>query len=234
MIAQRIREIADYKGISISGLEKLIGASDGVLRRSIKNSTDIQSKWVSLISEIYPDINTVWLLTGKGEMLINSETNTMVAEPASVYALRSDRNHAHQRIPLYNVEATAGIVPLFENPNEYDTGEYLDIPNLPKCDGALFVTGDSMYPLLKSGDIIAYKQINDIINGIFWGEMYLVSILVDDEEYVTVKFLQKSPQGDDYIKLVSQNKHHQDKDVLITSIRKLALIKASVRINSMY
>ena len=78
-----------------------------------------------------------------------------------------------------------------------------------------------------------YKQVHDILGGIFWGEMYILSLRVDDEDLTLVKYIQKSDLGPDYIKLVSQNQHHASKDVLVSSIRALALIKASVRINSM-
>ena len=90
-----------------------------------------------------------------------------------------------------------------------------------------------MYPLLKSGDIVAYKQIYDFYSEIFWGEMYLISVEVADEEFISVKYIQKSEKGEDYIKLVSQNKHHQPKDIKMSKIRAMALVKASVRMNSM-
>ena len=87
-----------------------------------------------------------------------------------------------------------------------------------------------MYPLLKSGDIVLYKQLHDI-DDIFWGDMYLLSIDIDGEEYVTVKYIQKSDR-EGYVKLVSQNVHHADKDVEIARIRAIALVKASIRMNS--
>lgn len=138
-----------------------------------------------------------------------------------------------QLIPIYNIEATAGIVTLFENNKAMKPIDHLSIPHLPKCDGALYVTGDSMYPLLKSGDIVIYKQIHDMKNNIFWGEMYLINVVTNDDEFTTVKYIQKSDLGDDYVKLVSHNKHHQDKEQHISGIKALALVKASVRINSM-
>lgn len=88
-----------------------------------------------------------------------------------------------------------------------------------------------MYPLLKSGDIVLYKQLNDI-NDIFWGDMYLLSIDIDGEEYVTVKYIQKSDRPD-CVRLVSQNPHHADKEIEISRIRAIALVKASIRMNSM-
>jgi phage repressor protein C with HTH and peptisase S24 domain len=157
-----------------------------------------------------------------------------VSEPSKIYKLRTDNVvNGKQRIPLYDIEAVAGLVPLFQDIQNQDPIDHISIPQLPKCDGAVKVTGDSMYPLLKSGDIIMYKQIHDIENDIFWGEMYLLSVGTDDEEYITVKYIQKSEKGEDYIKLVSQNKHHQDRDIKRSRIKALALVKASVRINSM-
>ena len=90
--------------------------------------------------------------------------------------------------------------------------------------------GDSMYPLLKSGDIVLYKQLGNI-DDIFWGDMYLLSIDIDGEEYVTVKYIQKSDR-EGYVKLVSQNPHHADKEVALSRIRAIALVKASIRMNS--
>lgn len=152
-------------------------------------------------------------------------------EPVKEYVLRTDRREEIQSIPLYNLEAAAGLTKLFSN--EHEILNYISIPNLPKSDGAVHITGDSMYPLLKSGDIVIYKRIHDIENGIFWGEMYLLSININDEDLTMVKYIQKSELGDEYIKLVSQNHHHAPKDVLLKNITALASVKASIRINSM-
>ena len=105
--------------------------------------------------------------------------------------------------------------------------EWLESGTGAMCDGAIYVVGDSMYPLLKSGDIVLYKQLNDI-NDIFWGDMYLLSIDIDGEEYITVKYIQKSDK-EGCVRLVSQNVHHADKDVEISRIRALAFVKASIR-----
>ena len=135
-----------------------------------------------------------------------------------------------QSVPLYSIEGTAGLVPLFTDQDSAKPINYIHIPNLPKCDGAIYIVGDSMYPLLKSGDIVLYKQLQDI-DSIFWGDMYLLSLDLDGEEYITVKYIQKS-EREGYVKLVSQNPHHADKDIEMSRIRAIALIKASIRMNS--
>lgn len=234
-ILASISEIAQAENITITHMETVIGASKGVLSRAIKKDTDIQAKWLGKLVENFPRYNASWILTGKGNKFLNSYSSEpqIVEEPRSEYTLRTDTSLENQSIPLYNIEAAASLVELFRSHNNEDAIDTISIPNLPKCDGAVYVSGDSMYPLLKSGDIVMYKEIHNILDGLFWGEMYLVSVEFDDEEYVAVKFIQKSDKGDKWIKLVSQNEHHQSRDVELSKVRALALVKASIRINSM-
>lgn len=221
-IVSNIKRYLIDNDIKASQAESAIGVSNGTLSKALSKGTSIKTDTLEKFLNTYKDF---WIRENMGVDYINEKTN--------VYKLRTDKNHEHQSIPLYNLEATAGLVDLFQNAGNQTPIDTISIPNLPKCDGAIFVTGDSMYPLLKSGDIICYKQIFDFNNEIFWGEMYLISVEVADEEFVSVKYIQKSDKGDDYVKLVSQNQHHQPKDVLIKKVRALALVKASIRINSM-
>ncbi len=174
-----------------------------------------------LVQEL--NVNPDFLETGKGEMF-NAEPDL------TAYRHRTDNSLPLQSVPLYSVEGTAGLVPLFTDRAANKPINYIHIPNLPKCDGAIYIVGDSMYPLLKSGDIVLYKQLSDI-GDIFWGDMYLLSIDMDGEEYITVKYIQKS-EREGFVKLVSQNPHHADKEVSMERIRAIALVKASIRMNS--
>ncbi len=162
-----------------------------------------------------------------------NEAVNYVTEPIISYRRTSDRNYESQRIPLFDVEATLGLVPMSNN-DSLDSErilDYISIPNLPKCDGATYAGGDSMYPLIKSGDIVAFKKID--IDSIFYGEMYILSIYMDsDTTYKTVKFVQRSDLGSDYIKLVSHNQHHEPKDILISKIAAIGLIRASIRLHN--
>ena len=68
-IAKRISQFIENQTISVNSFEKTIGASNGLIRKSITNDTEIQGKWLTLIAENYPNLNVEWLLTGKGQML---------------------------------------------------------------------------------------------------------------------------------------------------------------------
>jgi phage repressor protein C with HTH and peptisase S24 domain len=222
---ERMREYLDYKGITKYKFCNDLGFSNKFLDNSSNMGTDKACK----ILHHYPEINSEWLLTGNGSMIKDDNTNIVI--------MNNDRKtidslHMSQEIPLYDLEAVAGLRELFNSGKPQRVLDTIKIPNLPKCDGAISVTGDSMYPLLKSGDIVLYKETE--FENIFFGEMYLLSVKLNDwEEYITVKYVQKSDQGSDFVKLVSQNSHHQPKDIHISKISALALIKASIRINTM-
>lgn len=232
MVSERLGQFLEAKGVSFYAIENTLNAGRGSISKAVKEGKNIGSNTLENILNLYTDLNPTWLLTGEGQML-KSDENFLVNKSIDAYPLKSDHSVNNQQIPLYNIEATAGLVPLFADSEKNVPLDYITIPNLPKCDGAIYVTGDSMYPLLKSGDIVLYKTINDFKNEIFWGEMYLLSVEMSGEEFVLVKYIQKSDTPN-YVKLVSQNKHHQDKEVEIGKIRALALVKASIRINSMY
>ena len=79
-ILPRIKQIALNEGITIGALERIIGASKGVLSRAIANGTDIQSKWLEAIVENYPQYSAQWILTGVGDMLQAKPTDTQATE----------------------------------------------------------------------------------------------------------------------------------------------------------
>ena len=220
---ERIKLIRKQLGWTQEQLAQRLGIGKAALSMIETGRTGLSSRNRNiLVQEL--NVNPEWLDTGAGDAF-NAEPDL------TAYMLRTDHTLPMQSVPLYSIEGTAGLVPLFADRNRAHAINYIHIPNLPKCDGAIYIAGDSMYPLLKSGDIVLYKQLRDL-DDIFWGDMYLLSIDIDGEEYITVKYIQKSERPG-YVKLVSQNPHHADKEVAQERIRALALVKASIRMNSL-
>lgn len=176
----------------------------------------------------YPDIDAEWLLLGVTRSKSPSSNINIVHNPKTREVI-----YDQQTVNLYEFEASAGLRTLFDNnkPNIIDT---IHIPNLPKCDGAIHIVGDSMYPILKSGDIVLYKEMPLAYNEIYFGETYLLSYFVDESEAaVVVKYIQRG-EKDGYIKLVSHNPHHAPREIDFKRVNAIALVKASIRINAMY
>jgi phage repressor protein C with HTH and peptisase S24 domain len=228
-ISARVEKIIDLLNVTRAEFARALGYSRAqnvydIISGKSAPSYDFFNKLFN--SEYSAKINPDWLITGKGPV-----TRSDYKTPENDFSLVTDRREEYQTVPLYNIEASAGLVPLFKNGVE-EPVDHISIPHIPKCDGAVYVTGDSMYPLLKSGDIVLYKKINNIKDNIIFGEMYLVSIDMDGEEYIAVKYITKSID-ENHVKLVSYNQHHAERDVHLDKIRALAFVKASIRINSM-
>lgn len=205
----------------------------GIPKSTLANWEGRDSLNIAKIKEAMPEISTDWLMYGEGEMIEESHT-AQLASPSvqEEFPLRTDRALNSQDVPLYELDATAGLVSLFDQHSRQVPVSHLQIPNLPPCDGALYVRGDSMYPLLKSGDIVLYKEVQGGVDSILWGEMYLLSFDIDGEQFITIKYIQKGDSAD-MLRLVSHNPHHSPKDIKADSVRALALVKASVRFNTM-
>ncbi|MEZ0130528.1 helix-turn-helix transcriptional regulator [Flavobacterium sp. LBUM151] len=235
---ERFYQYLEYKGVRPTRFEKENGLSNGYLGTQLKRNGNLGEDVLNKILDNCLDINPVWLLLGKESMLKpnpylqKSDINVLHDTPAEF--LKSKPNDK-QLIPLYDIKGLSSAEELFKENSTESPIDYLTIPNLPKCDGAIYASSDSMDPLLKSGDIIIYKKVANTIENIYWGEMYLVSLInADEDEFVMLKWIHKSEKGEDYITLSSENKHHQPKDFHISSIKGLAIIKANIRINSMY
>lgn len=199
-ILDRISQIANNENISIGKLERVIGASKGVLSRAIANQSDIQSKWIISIVENYPQYSGDWLLTGNGSMILSEEKG---------------------KIPVYDVATIGG-----HNDVVAATGtsghvaEWIDAGDwFPEATAAIHHYGDSMveYP---SGSILALKRVNDptiIING--------RNYVIETEDFRITKQLQDD--GNDFIMAYSTNKEtYPDGHLIHSPIR---IPKASIR-----
>lgn len=228
LIKQNISHYLSVKGVSDYEYYKTSGTTRGILGQNNGISEDNIARFLAYA----PDVNYEWLLTGKGPMLKpTTEESQVKVKP--IHQPRSiEKKEDTQVVYLYNFEATAGLKALFAN-NKQNIIDTIKIPNLPKCDGAIHIVGDSMYPLLKSGDIILYKQMPLDINNVLYGEMYLLSYDIDGDDYIVVKYICKSDKGEPFITLRSENPSHSPRDIDFRRVTALALVKASVRINCM-
>ena len=89
-----------------------------------------------------------------------------------------------------------------------------------------------MTPLLKSGDIIIFKRLALSLDSILWGQIYLLSFTAGGDFFTVVKYIQKSDTPD-CIRLVSHNDRFQPKDIPLSSIQALAIVKASITFHTM-
>ena len=232
-IIDRFDEYMSFKHLNDNRVTTQLGLTNGVIGKSRGEGRDLSKRVIEKIEKFYTDLNIDWLITGEGDMLVASSP----VSADHTFPLKTDHKLEVQIVPLYDFDAAAGLVAIF-NEMHADPVDYLRIPNLPAVDGAIFVRGDSMSPLLKSGDIVMYKKKELSIDSIIWGEIYLLSFQTDGDSYTAVKYIRKSdtPGKADHaggVRLASFNPSFAPKDIPMSAITALALVKASLTFHTM-
>lgn len=220
-IKQRILQYIENKGISKYQFYKETGITRGILDQFNGLSEDSLSKFIAYAQ----DISLPWLMIGQGDMIATVQDNIQV-EPLSNTV---DRNIENQLIPMYDSEVAAGFSMILNS--DVVPSDYISIPNLPVCDGAVLVRGESMSPKLRSGDIVIYKMINNP-QRIIWNDIYIVSFMTDGDFYTVIKTIKKG-QTNGFIQLASINPEHEPFEIPIDSIQQLAQVRASIQYYTM-
>jgi SOS-response transcriptional repressor LexA len=161
----------------------------------------------------YPNIfNLDYLLTGKGELLLENELNNH-----PIYEIVSEQKGQ----PYYNVDFAAGFN-LLENDQTVNPDYFINCRPYNDCDCWCNAHGNSMYPTIASGDIIAMKRIYDfsyLING----EIYAI---VTSNGLRTIKRVR---DNGDTITLIPDNKEVDEQTIPKSIITHVFLIKGSLK-----
>lgn len=188
-IVSRIKEFIDQKGVSVRKFEEKVGFSNGAFASQYKNNGSIGSDKIENILHSYPEINVIWLLTGKGDMLKpRVEDIKNMSKEEQIKALKQIASGEFYKkpniVPFYENVATIGGTQQSADlsPVTAPTA-YIDLGSMyPGANAAIRHFGESMseYP---SGCILAIKKINNL-KSIVWGQNYVVET---DEIRVTKK-----------------------------------------------
>lgn len=163
-------------------------SSDNALADTLGVSKTTLSNWKSrnsldfpLVFSLCEHISLEWLLTGKGNMLKEEETED-VSAPVVSYDPKVGQ-------PYYNVDFLGGFSEVYNS--------QVSVPDrniiVPGFDRAMLwcnVTGHSMEPKINHGDIIALRPCT--LDDIQYGEIYAVVL----DTIRTIKILRKGSSKD--------------------------------------
>ncbi len=215
-ILSRIQEIASKEGITIGALERTIGASKGVLSRAINNGTDIQSKWIQIIVENYPQYSTTWLLTGKGDMLSRERLTQL--------PVATKTENPGEGIPLIPISAMAGALTDEHTILEYECERYV-VPMFRGADFLIPAKGSSMYPKYSSGDIVACQRVAMTDLFFQWNKVYVI----DTNQGALIKRI-KPGSDKEHVLIVSDNEKYDAFELPYSAIRAVALVIGVIRL----
>ncbi len=72
---ERIKQYIDSKGLKTKAFERSVGLSNGAFAAQLKNKKSIGVDKLEKILKAYPELNPIWVLLGKGEMILPNYTN---------------------------------------------------------------------------------------------------------------------------------------------------------------
>nr|DAU53011.1 MAG TPA: hypothetical protein [Caudoviricetes sp.] len=212
---ERLYQYLEFKELKPTYLEKEIGLSNGYIGVQKKRNADMGEGILLKILDYCRDMDPVWLLTGKGDMLIKNENNIV---PTC--------NINHKGSPYYNVDFIGGF-DVIVNDQTINPDFYINYPPYNK-EGVIWcnLTGHSMEPEISNGDIIALREVTTPIQYLPAGEIYGIVT----EEYRTVKRVRLS-QKKGYIRLIPSNKSDEycEQEIPINMIIRVYAVLGSLR-----
>ena len=211
-IIERLDIARRNKGYTFDKLSSVVGLSSGGLRNAFYRKSLNEHKINLLVKELL--INEHWLITGSKDCDMfwgGNEDSNAVNEPTPLYGIKEKQDLG---VPYFD-GFDALINFKTEKPNYY-----VNDPIYVGCDAVIPAFGNSMMPIIYSGDKIGIKEV--LVSDILYGEIYAVYT----ENWRTIKHIRKS-KDENKITLIPENLNDFDiQDVEKSKVQKLYLIKA--------
>ena len=225
-IISRLRYIIDEMNMTQSEFAMHIGIDSSNLSKYLNGKLAINE---SLINRIVVNLglSKTWLETGND--LPYSKQQSMTPSRTVVNGRISNEQANKpgvEGIPVYDIDVTAGMIPrdrMFVNENIIG---YIDLPTMSQDCRIIRVSGDSMAPVIRSGDMLAVRELSNTQN-IFWGQIYVV--LLDD--YCMVKYVRRHDDPDKVI-LRSENPEYDDIEINRTDRREMMFVQNIIHIDT--
>lgn len=249
-IIDRVNDYIQYKGMSIRAFESEAGINYSTISAAIKRGKELNTATLLKIIDTYDDIDTDWLMKGEGDMiksedseskdLSDSPSNSLpdnlldISDPLEISEELSQRKiHTLDEDFTYTDNDNAGKVPIIteqgfaffdrDNPDSIKAEDYYYIKEFRNADFMLRITGDTMQPKHKSGDLLACRHID---MQTFWQYGKVHAVLTCNQGLI----IRRVMPGDNYkvLLLTADNPAYPDCRILIDEIITAAIVIGSI------
>lgn len=219
-VADRIRYLMYISHLSQAQFARRLGMNPANLSKALNGRTPVSE---SLINRIVVDmgVSKKWLRDGTDLPFAKTSLSREIIldEPLAPVATTAA---ASTGTPVYDIDVTAGRIPLPQMFTPANLAGFVSLPGIPRDTHIVRVNGDSMTPTICNGGYVAIRQINDMRN-IFWGQIYVIQL----EDYRMVKFVRRHPDATRVI-LHSDNPAYDDMEVDRADIISLYLVESII------
>ena len=218
---QRLKKVVKWLIFSGFGenekeLAELLGYTKSSFSQILNGKVPLSDKFLDKICSLDKNINKVWILENKGEMLKSSNNTPAVAEP-----------QLPSGVPMLPFDAFAGIGTDVEGVNLDTIEERYVVPLFDgmKMDFMISVRGSSMYPKYNSGDVVACRMVQELLF-VQWNKVYVLDTI---SQGVIIKRLKKSDK-EGFVICKSDNEQYEPFEIPMSDIRTIALVVGVIRL----
>lgn len=210
--SEKIKDIRNALGVTQSQFAIALGYKQSYISGIERGTKESSRELAQKLLEIYQvDLN--WFLSSSAEDPVFLSDD---------HPIRSDS----YGVPYYSIEAMAHISEageVLEQTPEY----YISFKPFDDCTAWLPVYGDSMVPVIHSGEIIAVKRLMNL-DVLLWGEPYLIVTNDLANNLRTVKLVFQHPDASCIILRASNPEFAGDTVIQKAAITALFLVKGKI------
>jgi len=214
-LLEALNQLKKEKGVSIYQIAQKIGYAPQSFSRIKSGGQNMPIRWIHKICDTY-NINKNYVFLNEEPMLMDGS----VKKPK-----KADISEVQNKLPLYEAGITDDMKKVLGD-NILNPNFFTAIPHFADCTFALRVSGESMSPRYRSGDIVVCKQLKDR-NLILHGEPYVVLT----SELCTLKYLDPHPTDPHKFILRSENPKFSSSPINKKNILLLFVIKGKVEVS---
>ncbi len=201
-VKERLIYFLEQQGINKSQFGRSIGVSSAFVTSMRKS---IQPDKLRVIQNVYPKLNTAWLLTGEGEMLKDKTEDTEFIETAA-------SENSNVMIPLVHIDSVGGV----HSPNALVSSEqYIErlvpFPDARPGDVAILQSGNSMAPTIPAGAILQIRRVEGWREYFGYGSDFV--LWLTDDRRITKQILKYEPDPVNYVTCHSYNPEAADEEL---------------------
>lgn len=172
-------------------------------------------------------VSKQWLETGEDLPFAKQQPQQLITVPKSRIVTEPTKALVKKGTPVYDIDVTAGYQPQARMFTDDQIIGFVDLPDMTSTNCRIVrVSGDSMSPVIRSGDYIAVRELSNL-RQIFWGQIYVV--ILDD--YRLVKYVRRHDDPSMVI-LRSENRRYDDMEIDRADIRDLMFVQNIIHVDT--
>lgn len=217
---ERLKLFLASINISEGSFEKATGLAKGFVS---KVGDSIRTSSLEKIKSVYPSLNTSWLLTGDGDMLIN---NNFPKEDILTQPEQTSADATYKLIPVIHIDSVGGMHSNneIEGVPQYIEG-YVPFVNAKDEDRAIYQSGDSMIPTIPPGSLMLIREVANWREYFGYGNIFV--IVLKDGRRITKEVARYEENPKEYIWCISHNEKVADEELpknMIVSVWKVVKV----------